>query len=289
MKTQGVIGFLIVGVALALLLAPTFGLGSTQPNSTSGPVSAAAAPGVDLPATLMPSQTPQPSATPQPPQIIYVETPPQTIYVQLQAPASSGPAAPANATPACHPSYAGVCLELDAVDYDCIGTSGDGPLFTPGPFAVVGPDVFLLDADANGIACEVSAAPVATATLPLPATRTPQPTSTPRPTATPVVYHAQVIINFAGAPLQRTTVAVQVSVAPGTNAWGAIKRAIGVSNLAYTDYGGDLGIFITGFYGVQAQGNHYWEFFVNGQSSSVGVSGYILGDGDVLEFRYSSF
>ena len=56
--------------------------------------------------------------------------------------------------PSCHPSYEGVCLRVDAGDYDCAGGSGDGPNYVRGPFRVVGPDVFDLDRDRNGVACE---------------------------------------------------------------------------------------------------------------------------------------
>ena len=53
----------------------------------------------------------------------------------------------------CHPSYEGACLDPNAIDYDCRGGSGDGPLYT-GRVRVVGPDVFGLDRDGNGIGCE---------------------------------------------------------------------------------------------------------------------------------------
>lgn len=53
----------------------------------------------------------------------------------------------------CHPSYKGKCLKKNAGDYDCIGGSGNGPNYT-GRVRVVGPDVFRLDADRDGIGCE---------------------------------------------------------------------------------------------------------------------------------------
>lgn len=56
-------------------------------------------------------------------------------------------------TPDCHPSYAGACLDPDASDYDCAGGSGNGPKYT-GRVTVVGPDVFDLDRDNDGIGCE---------------------------------------------------------------------------------------------------------------------------------------
>jgi hypothetical protein len=53
----------------------------------------------------------------------------------------------------CHPSYKGACLDPRASDYDCIGGSGNGPKYT-GVVRVVGPDVFRLDADGDGLGCE---------------------------------------------------------------------------------------------------------------------------------------
>ncbi len=55
--------------------------------------------------------------------------------------------------PQCHPSYTGACLDPNASDYDCIGGSGNGPLYT-GRVNVVGPDVFDLDRDHDGIGCD---------------------------------------------------------------------------------------------------------------------------------------
>ncbi len=54
----------------------------------------------------------------------------------------------------CHPSYHGACLDPSVSDYDCAGGSGNGPGYIQGPFRVVGPDVYRLDGDGDGIACE---------------------------------------------------------------------------------------------------------------------------------------
>jgi hypothetical protein len=58
-----------------------------------------------------------------------------------------------SSAPNCSPSYVGACLDPNASDYDCAGGSGDGPYYT-GPVKVVGPDVFGLDRDGDGYACE---------------------------------------------------------------------------------------------------------------------------------------
>jgi hypothetical protein len=78
----------------------------------------------------------------------------------------------------CHPSYQGQCLN---VDYDCLGSGEDGPLFT-GQVAVVGPDVFKLDPDNDKIGCEG----VVRRPSPEPTPQPPAPTATPGPpTPTP--------------------------------------------------------------------------------------------------------
>ena len=53
----------------------------------------------------------------------------------------------------CHPSYNGACLKKGVGDYDCAGGTGNGPNYT-GRVDVVGPDVFGLDRDRDGVGCE---------------------------------------------------------------------------------------------------------------------------------------
>lgn len=55
--------------------------------------------------------------------------------------------------PSCHPSYEGACVPF-ASDVDCAGGSGNGPAYVAGPVRVVGPDVYDLDRDGDGIACD---------------------------------------------------------------------------------------------------------------------------------------
>ncbi|WP_460772143.1 G5 domain-containing protein [Microbacterium sp. GXF7504] len=63
--------------------------------------------------------------------------------------------APAPAQPAsgCDPNYAGACVPIDS-DVDCAGGSGDGPSYFSGVAQVVGRDVYGLDRDKDGWACE---------------------------------------------------------------------------------------------------------------------------------------
>lgn len=52
----------------------------------------------------------------------------------------------------CDPNYSG-CVPV-ASDVDCAGGSGNGPAYVSGPIRVVGSDIYDLDRDGNGIACE---------------------------------------------------------------------------------------------------------------------------------------
>lgn len=52
----------------------------------------------------------------------------------------------------CDPNYSG-CVPI-ASDVDCSGGSGNGPEYVAGPIEVLGSDIYRLDADHDGIACE---------------------------------------------------------------------------------------------------------------------------------------
>jgi hypothetical protein len=66
----------------------------------------------------------------------------------------------------CHPSYEGVCVPNDGQIVHCAGTDGEGHA-VEGPITVVGPDLFTLDADGDGIACEPALVEAETAPAPL--------------------------------------------------------------------------------------------------------------------------
>jgi hypothetical protein len=52
----------------------------------------------------------------------------------------------------CDPNYSG-CVPI-ASDVDCEGGSGNGPAYVRGPVRVIGSDIYDLDRDNDGIACE---------------------------------------------------------------------------------------------------------------------------------------
>ena len=79
------------------------------------------------------------------------------------APLTTSPPEPASTVPAtteaptgrCHPSYIDACVPVGVSDVDCGGGGGNGPAYVyEKNFHVVGPDVYGLDRDGDGIACE---------------------------------------------------------------------------------------------------------------------------------------
>jgi resuscitation-promoting factor RpfB len=53
----------------------------------------------------------------------------------------------------CDANYAQACVPI-ASDVDCASGSGNGPAYVTGPVVVVGQDIYGLDRDGDGIACE---------------------------------------------------------------------------------------------------------------------------------------
>lgn len=52
----------------------------------------------------------------------------------------------------CDPNYSG-CVPI-ASDVDCAGGSGNGPAYASGPIRVIGTDIYDLDRDGDGVACD---------------------------------------------------------------------------------------------------------------------------------------
>lgn len=53
----------------------------------------------------------------------------------------------------CDPNYSGACVPITS-DVDCAGGSGNGPGYVQGPVRVTGSDIYDLDRDGDGIACD---------------------------------------------------------------------------------------------------------------------------------------
>jgi resuscitation-promoting factor RpfB len=61
--------------------------------------------------------------------------------------------APAALAQDCDANYGGVYVPV-ASDVDCAGGSGNGPAYVAGPVYIIGSDIYGLDRDGDGVACE---------------------------------------------------------------------------------------------------------------------------------------
>jgi Domain of unknown function (DUF4430) len=116
------------------------------------------------------------------------------------------------------------------------------------------------------------------------------PTAAVQGTADPCISRtcATVRVDFSGSGSNRANVSATCNIPAGATAWDCIRQAVGAENIQTQDFGGALGIFIAGLFGVVPNFGAcgcFWEFAVNGAASEVGVSTYIVRSGDRLEWR----
>ena len=77
----------------------------------------------------------------------------EVTSIGTRVPAPVAVAEPAPESNGCDSNYADVCVPI-ASDVDCAGGSGNGPAYVDGPLRIVGSDVYDLDRDGDGIACD---------------------------------------------------------------------------------------------------------------------------------------
>ena len=120
-------------VPIAVPIAEPTVVPTAAPSVTIAAVGAGSEP--TRPATRAPSPPARPAATP--------------AKATVAAPRTSTAPQPAGG---CNANYDG-CVPT-ASDVDCAEGSGDGPKYVSGPIRVIGNDVYRLDSDHDGLACE---------------------------------------------------------------------------------------------------------------------------------------
>lgn len=111
--------------------------------------------------------------------------------------------------------------------------------------------------------------------------------STKETTSTEQVQsQVEITIDYAGE-VEKDTEAKSINFEESDTAWDVLQSVVGIDNIEFQDYGGDLGIFVQGINGVKPSGNKFWLFKVNGKGAEVGISSYKVQDGDRLEFVIS--
>jgi hypothetical protein len=73
-------------------------------------------------------------------------------------------------------------------------------------------------------------------------------------------------------------------IAAGENAVDLLRLDHKITTQNYSG----IGEFVQSIDGIGPDSKHYWEFFVNGKSSNVGASSYILKAGDNIEWKLSA-
>lgn len=84
-------------------------------------------------------------------EVVTVQPVNEVIAVGSRQPPPPPPPAPADN--GCDSNYEGACVPVSS-DVDCLGGSGDGPGYVDGPVRIVGADIYDLDRDGDGIACD---------------------------------------------------------------------------------------------------------------------------------------
>lgn len=78
-----------------------------------------------------------------------------TAWGTYVAPPPPAPVEAASDGDGCDPNYADACVPIDS-DVDCAGGKGNGPSYFDGVARVVGSDIYKLDGDGDGLACNGS-------------------------------------------------------------------------------------------------------------------------------------
>jgi hypothetical protein len=150
--SAGVIVLLILGGILAERAPDTIRLIDGGQPASSSPVPAGTTPA----ATRSPGPTATPSARSTPAAV----APPAAARPSSARPVVAKPKPkpkkkPKKSAATCDANYSQACVPI-AGDVDCAGGSGNGPAYFSGIAKVIGSDIYDLDRDGDGYACEPS-------------------------------------------------------------------------------------------------------------------------------------
>ena len=145
-----------LGIFVLLVLIGTFGNDPAETTTTSIQPAAEAviqsATEPPPPATATPAATPEPSVTKK---AVVAKPKAKPAPTPAPKPKTVSPRPRATKTPVstCDPNYSGACVPI-ASDVDCAGGRGNGPKYFSGVARVTGTDIYDLDRDNDGLACE---------------------------------------------------------------------------------------------------------------------------------------
>jgi hypothetical protein len=73
----------------------------------------------------------------------------------------------------------------------------------------------------------------------------------------------------------------------GSSASALLEKAANENSFTVEFQTFDMGRYISAINGKAGDTTHYWGFYANGVMADVGADGYLLKDGDAIEFRYT--
>lgn len=145
-------------VAFVLFIASLANGDEETPSSSNAAgdttTTTSATPTTTTTTTPPPPTTTTTAVAPAPPPVVVDPQPVETVTEEPAPPPPPPPAPEPEPAPTsdCDPNYSG-CVPVDS-DVDCAGGSGNGPSYAEGPVQVTGSDIYGLDNDNDGTACE---------------------------------------------------------------------------------------------------------------------------------------
>lgn len=100
-----------------------------------------------------------------------------------------------------------------------------------------------------------------------------------------------ITIDYGDDNLATTQLSVSLDPDQTEDLFAVLRRGLAESDIEFTykDFGGDMGMFIETINGVgKGSLSKWWQYWVNDEYATVGVSSYVPGDGDVIRFVYTN-
>lgn len=85
-----------------------------------------------------------------------------------------------------------------------------------------------------------------------------------------------IIVNDGHSPVTK-----EITISNGSTALDAFSKAAQLNYTVHPVYG----TFITGVNGVEQNGTHFWQYYVDGELAPVGVDAFKITKDSTLEFR----
>jgi hypothetical protein len=105
------------------------------------------------------------------------------------------------------------------------------------------------------------------------------------------VAQVDITIDYGDDTLATTQLSVMLDPDQTEDLFAVLRRGLAESDIevTYKDFGGDMGMFIETINGVgKGSLSKWWQYWVNDQYATVGVSSYTPVAGDVIKFVYTN-